>query len=219
MNASPAQHSTNRASKTTRWCAARGRFMRRPAPAEPGLCRLRALAARACAHRVGRHRGSRARRKGVLAVLTAADIKAAGIGSIGAPSAAAGPRRREDGRAVPPGAGRRARMHVGEAVAMVVAETLRAGAWTPPTWCQVEYEELPRGRRSRRGDEGRRTAIASPTRPAISAVDWPGLVPSEDNEREVDEIIKSAPHVARVTRRTSAHGGGLDGDARRHRRL
>ena len=45
--------------------------------------------------------------KGVLAVLTAADMKEAGVGSIVAPSADRGPRRRKDGDAVPPGARRR----------------------------------------------------------------------------------------------------------------
>ena len=34
--------------------------------------------------------------------------------------------------------------------------------------------------------------------PGNLCVDWPGPVPSEDNEREVAQIIKDAPHVARV---------------------
>jgi carbon-monoxide dehydrogenase large subunit len=37
-----------------------------------------------------------------------------------------------------------------------------------------------------------------PDAPGNLCVDWPGPVPSEDNEREVAQIIKDAPHVARV---------------------
>ncbi len=38
-----------------------------------------------------------------------------------------------------------------------------------------------------------------PEAPNNLAIDWPGMVDSPENEREVDQIIKSAPHVARVT--------------------
>ena len=39
-----------------------------------------------------------------------------------------------------------------------------------------------------------------PEAPGNLALDWPGRLPSEENEREVDKIIAGAAHVARVTR-------------------
>ena len=195
-----------------------GPLQRRPAAAEPGLCRLRALAARACAHRVG-ERGGRQEAKGVLAVLTAADIKAAGIGSLVAASADRGRGGAKMATPFRPGAR-------GEKV-MLCRRRGRDGGRGNAAARRYDAADLvvgrvrgtARRRRAPRRDEARRAAIASPTRPAISPSTGPGPVPSEDNEREVATIIAEAPHVARVDSHQSAHGGRLDGDARRHRRL
>ena len=90
---------------------------------------------------------------------------------------------------------------------------------TPPTWCEVEYEELPAVIDLRRRDESRRHAtLCRSARQSLRRLAGPGAR-ARQNEREVAEIIGKAPHVARVTRHQPAHGGRLDGDARRHRRL
>ena len=57
-----------------------------------------------------------------------------------------------------------------------------------------------------------------PEAPGNLCVDWPGTVPDEQNEREVAEIIKSAPHVARVSVINQRMVVASHGDARRHRR-
>ena len=87
--------------------------------------------------------GDTARRaKGVLAVLTAEDIKAAGVAGISRHPPVIG---RGGAKMVMPFrpvlAGETA-MHVGDAVAMVVAET-RAAAQDAAELVQVDYEELP----------------------------------------------------------------------------
>ena len=38
-----------------------------------------------------------------------------------------------------------------------------------------------------------------PEAPGNITLDWPGPVPSEENEREVDRLIATATHVARVS--------------------
>ena len=133
-----------------------------------------------------------------------------------APSAGRRPRRRQDGDAVPPGAG-------GDARCM----SARRSRWwsrrapprrrTPPISCRsntrsctpvVDLDAAMKAATQLHADA-----------PGNLCVDWPGMVPSEDNEREVAAIIKGAPHVARVRVVQPAHGGGFDGDARRHRRI
>jgi carbon-monoxide dehydrogenase large subunit len=88
-------------------------------------------------------------------------------------------------------------MHVGEPVAMVVAETALA-AQDAAELVQVSYEEL----------EPVTDLIAAarpgapqlwPEAPDNQAVDWPGLAADPDaNAREVERIIAAAPLVARV---------------------
>ena len=100
---------------------------------------------------------------------------------------------------------------------MVVADTLGA-AQDAADLVAVEYEETPAVIDPRDAEKPGAPQV-HPDAPGNLAVDWPGMTDSPDNEREVDRILKSAPHVARVTVRQSAHGGRHDGDARRHRRL
>ena len=133
---------------------------------------------------------------GVIAVLTAADM--AGLGSVSAHPPLPGrggtqvvvPRR-------PVLAGERV-MHIGEAVALVVAAT-PAAAQDAAEQVAVEYEELT-------------PVIAAsdaikPGAPQLwpeaannVAIDWIGLAKEpEANEREVDAVITSAAHVAKLT--------------------
>ena len=135
--------------------------------------------------------------EGVVAVLTAADMAAAGLGSVsrhpplngrgGAPLIV--PDR-------PVLAGDAVR-HIGQPVALVVATTA-ALAQDAAELVVVDYEERPVVTQAP-------DAIA-PGAPLVwqeapgnVAIDWPGTKPSEDNEREVDRIIAAAAHVARIT--------------------
>jgi aerobic carbon-monoxide dehydrogenase large subunit len=137
------------------------------------------------------------RAPGVLAVLTAADMAAAGVGNVGRHPPLVG--RGGKKLIIPhrPALARDRAMHVGEPVAMVIAQTLTA-AQDAAELVQVSYEEL--------------TPVIDliaaaredapqlwPEAPGNLAIDWPGLAPDPDaNAREVDRILASAPHVARV---------------------
>jgi carbon-monoxide dehydrogenase large subunit len=137
------------------------------------------------------------RAPGVLAVLTAADMEAAGVGNVGRHPPLAGRGGKKLVTPHRPALARDRVMHVGEPVAMVVAETFLA-AQDAGELVAVSYEEMPPV-----------TDLLSATRPDAPqlwpeapdnlAVDWPGLAPDPDaNAREVDRIIASAAHVARV---------------------
>jgi len=132
---------------------------------------------------------------GVLCVLTAADMEGIGNVSQHPPLAGRGgqklivPQR-------PALAGKTVR-HVGEAVAVVIAETLSA-AQDAAELVAVDYQE-------RTPVVDLRAAIGDgapqlwPEAPGNIAVDWPGLATDPDaNAGEVDRIIAAAPHVARV---------------------
>src|SRR6202040_290380 len=85
----------------------------------------------------------RARRApGVLAVLRAADMEAAGVGNVGRHPPLAG--RGGSKLVIPhrPALARERGMHVGEPVVMVIAETLMA-AQDAGELVEVSYEELP----------------------------------------------------------------------------
>ena len=132
--------------------------------------------------------------KGVLAILTAADIKAAGIGGISRHPPIPG--RGGAKMAVPfrPVLAETP-MHAGDPVALVVAETA-AQALDAADLVQVDYEELTPVVDLETAMEGKTQLF--PDVPGNLCVDWPGPTPSEDNERAVADIIKSAAHVARV---------------------
>ncbi len=134
---------------------------------------------------------------GVLLVLTAKDMDAAGVRSMGGHPPLPG----RGGKPLvvphrPSLAGERV-MHVGEAVAVVVAET-RAAALDAADLVEVEYEELTPVADAR---EALRAGAPQlwPQAPHNIAVDWPGPVADhEANAREVDRIIREAAHVARL---------------------
>ncbi|MGZ3289287.1 MAG: xanthine dehydrogenase family protein molybdopterin-binding subunit, partial [Xanthobacteraceae bacterium] len=132
---------------------------------------------------------------GVLAVLTAADMD--GIGNVSQHPPLVG--RGGQKLIVPhrPALAGKTVRHVGEAVAVVVAETLTA-AQDGAEVVTVEYEE-------RTPVVDLREAVREgapqvwPEAPGNIAVDWPGLAPdAQANAKEVDGIIASAKHVARV---------------------
>jgi carbon-monoxide dehydrogenase large subunit len=132
--------------------------------------------------------------KGVLAVLTAEDIKAAGIGGISRHPPAAGRGGAKMAMPFRPALADRP-MHAGDPVALVVAETL-ALALDAADLLQVDYEQLT-------PVVDLESAMAAKTQlypdvPGNLCIDWPGPVPSEDNEREVAAIIAAAPHVAKA---------------------
>jgi carbon-monoxide dehydrogenase large subunit len=135
---------------------------------------------------------------GVLAVLTAADMAAAGVGNVGRHPPLTG---RGGANLIIPSrpalAGERV-MHVGEAVAMVIAHSQLA-ALDAAELVEVTYEELT--------PVIDVVAAAQPGAPQLwpqapgnLAIDWPGLAGDpEANAREVDRILAEADHVARVT--------------------
>jgi carbon-monoxide dehydrogenase large subunit len=132
---------------------------------------------------------------GVLCVLTAADME--GIGNLSQHPPLAG--RGGQKLIVPhrPALAGKTVRHVGETVAVVVAETLIA-AQDAAEFVAVDYQE-------RAPAVDLREAIRDgapqlwPEAPGNIAVDWPGLAADPAaNASEVDRIIASAPHVARV---------------------
>ncbi|HVZ54019.1 MAG TPA: xanthine dehydrogenase family protein molybdopterin-binding subunit, partial [Pseudolabrys sp.] len=134
--------------------------------------------------------------KGVLAVLTAEDMKAANVGSVSRHPPVPGKGGAKMAMPFRPALAGDKVMHAGEPVAMVVAETA-AFALDAADLIVVDYEELPTV-------VDLETAMKAETQlfadaPGNLVVDWPGPVPSEDNEREVADIIAKAPHVARVS--------------------
>jgi carbon-monoxide dehydrogenase large subunit len=133
--------------------------------------------------------------KGVLAVLTAAEVKAAGIGSISRHPPVAGRGGAKMALPFRPALAETA-MHAGDLVAMVVAES-HAAAQDAAELVQVEYEELTPVVDL---DTAMKAATQlHPEAPGNLCVDWPGPVPDEQNERDVAEIIAKATHVAKVT--------------------
>jgi aerobic carbon-monoxide dehydrogenase large subunit len=135
---------------------------------------------------------------GVLAVLTAADMKAGGVGPVLRHPPVTG--RRGAALVEPPRPALAAErvMHVGEPLALVVA-TSAALAQDAAERITVDYEEL-------RPVLDAREAIAPgapllwPQAPGNIAIDWQ-CPPSADgaNEKEVAGIIAAAPRVARVS--------------------
>ncbi len=135
--------------------------------------------------------------KGVLAVLTAADLQEAGVTSLSRHPPIAG---RNGGKLATPYRSALARdkvRFVGEAVAMVVAETL-GHAYDAADLVVVDYDELPPVVDLREAMKPDAPQL-HPDAPGNLVVDWPGPVPSEENEREVAKIIAEAPRVARVS--------------------
>src|ERR1700685_4681266 len=89
-------------------------------------------------------------------------------------------------------------MHIGEPVAMVVAESA-AAAQDAAELVAVEYEEMTPVTDAREALRDGAPQIW-PQAPGNLAVDWPGPNPDPDaNAKKVDEIFAAAKFTARVT--------------------
>jgi carbon-monoxide dehydrogenase large subunit len=136
--------------------------------------------------------------EGVVAVITAEDLKAAHIGNLSQHPPVAGRGGRNLVLPFRPGlAGDRVR-HIGEAVAMVIAETY-AAAQDGAEAVEVEYEP-----REAVTDLRQAVAPGAPQvwddAPGNIAVDWEGLAANPaEMAAKVDEVMKSAAHVARIS--------------------
>ena len=138
------------------------------------------------------------REPGVIAVLTAADMKAAGVGSVSAHFPMAG---RGGAKIVVPFRPALAEdrvMHVGQAVALVVADTA-AAAQDAGEKIEVAYEELDPIVDAAAAVEPGATQLW-PEAPRNIGLDWLGLAKDPDaNTREIDAVFASAAHVAKLT--------------------
>jgi len=135
--------------------------------------------------------------KGVLAVLTFEDMKAAGVKTAGRSPPMTGRGGKELIQPFRSVLASERVCYVGEAVAAVVAET-RALAQDAADLVVVEYDELP-AVVDPRGALKKDAPQVHPEAPGNLALDWAGPVPSEENEREVAKIIAGAAHVAKAT--------------------
>ena len=132
---------------------------------------------------------------GVVGVLTAKDME--GVGNIGRHPPVPG--RGGKGLVLPhmPALAGERVTHVGEPVAMVVAETA-AIAQDAAEFVSVEYEELTPVTDARQALRDDAPQIW-PQAPGNIAVDWPGPNADPDtNAKKVDEIFAAAKFVARV---------------------
>ncbi|MDT3685533.1 MAG: xanthine dehydrogenase family protein molybdopterin-binding subunit [Pseudorhodoplanes sp.] len=135
---------------------------------------------------------------GVLAVLTAANMEKAGVGNVARPV----PFKDRSGKPAiisqrDPLAREKVR-HVGEAVAAIVADT-QLHALDALELVFVEYDELPAVTDASEADKPDAPQLFDNVSGNL-AIDWPGLLVDDGaNEREVERIIASAPHVIRQT--------------------
>ena len=106
--------------------------------------------------------------------------------------------------------------HLGEPVAVVIAETLTA-AQDAAELVAVDYAERPPVVDLRAAVRDGAPQVW-PEAPGNIAVDWPGLAADpEANAKQVEQVIASAAHVARVALVHQRIMVALDGAARRHR--
>jgi aerobic carbon-monoxide dehydrogenase large subunit len=144
----------------------------------------------------GIDRGAAAKLPGVIAVVTADDLASAGLGTVTAALPLAG---RNGSKPISPFrpalAGDRV-VHVGQPVALVLAETV-AAAQDAADQAVVEYEPLPPVVDARDAASGPQIW---PEAPGNLAFDWTAPAdPDGANRREVDAIFADAAHVARVS--------------------
>jgi aerobic carbon-monoxide dehydrogenase large subunit len=133
---------------------------------------------------------------GVLDVLTAADIAAAGIGSI----VRALPQKGRDGAMLKnplrPALARGHVRHVGELVALVVATT-REAAQDAAELIEVDYDVLPAVTDLRAGAAPGAPQLHADA-PGNLALDW-AMGDAPDNLRAVEDAMQRAAHVARLS--------------------
>ncbi|MFN3350973.1 xanthine dehydrogenase family protein molybdopterin-binding subunit, partial [Pseudorhodoplanes sp.] len=132
---------------------------------------------------------------GVLGVMTAADLD--GIGSVTRHPPIPGRGGTKAIFAHRPCLAAGKVLHVGEAVAMVVADSL-AQALDAAERVVVEYEELPALVDAQEALKPDAPQLHNDV-PGNLAVDYPGPMDDPENVAAVDAIMKSAAHVARMT--------------------
>jgi carbon-monoxide dehydrogenase large subunit len=142
---------------------------------------------------------------GVVDVLTAAEMEAAGVTDIGSHAPMQGRGGRTIIAPVRPSLARSRVMHVGDAVAMVVAET-RGAADDAAELVEVSYEELP-SVTDTEAAVGQGVPQLWPEAAGNLALDWPGPVPSEENEAEVERILSTAAYRIPVTEKNQRIAG------------
>ena len=134
--------------------------------------------------------------KGVLGVLTAADMNEANANNIARHPPVPG--RGGAKMIMPPRpsiAGDKV-MHVGVPVAMVVAESA-ALALDAADLVAVDYEPLPAVVDLEEAMKGKTQLY--PEAPGNLSVDWPGAAENIENEKAVADIIGKAAHVAKIS--------------------
>ncbi len=136
------------------------------------------------------------RAPGVLAVFTSADMVAAGVGSVARPV----PQQGRHGAPLksphrPALAGERV-LHVGEPVALVVADT-RSAAQDAAELVEVDYEELAPAVELRDAVADA-AVLVHPEAPGNIALAW-ALGGEPENLREIDGLMLAAKHVVRVS--------------------
>ncbi len=135
---------------------------------------------------------------GIVAVLTAADMAAAGLGSVSRHPPMTGRGGAKLPMPMRPALAGDRVMHIGEAVALVVGKTYHQ-ALEGADAIAVDYEELPAVVDAREAIKPGAPQLW-PEAPGNIALDWPG--PAEDpdaNAKAVDDILKSAARVAKVS--------------------
>jgi len=132
---------------------------------------------------------------GVLGILTAADLE--GVGSVTRHPPIAGRGGTKAIFAHRPCLAEGKVMHVGEAVAMVVADSLPQ-ALDAAELVAIEYEELPALVDAQQALKPDAPCLFDDI-PGNLAIDFPAPVDDAANVAAVEEIIRSAAHVARVT--------------------
>src|SRR5258708_28149401 len=136
--------------------------------------------------------------RGVIAVLTDADMKAAGVGNVSAHPPMVGRGGAKLVLPMRPALADDRVMHVGQAVALVVAGSA-ADAQDAGEKVGLDSEELDPVVDAAAAVKPGATQLW-PEAPGNIGLDWAGLAKDPDaNAREIDEIIKSAAHVARRT--------------------
>ena len=143
--------------------------------------------------------------RGVIAIITANDIDAAGVGNVDPPPAASRPRRQKLVMPNRPALARERVMYVGEPVAMVVAETALA-AQDAAELVAVDYEEIDAGDRHARAAQRPARRNCGRRRRATSRSTGRAPPRSRANAQEVERIIAS--RQARRARRASTTSSG-----------
>ena len=175
----------------------RGRFVE-DAPQENQAYAVFVRSPHACAHIRSLDVEAAHRAAGVVAVLTHKELDAAGVGSTSVHPPLAGRNGTKLVMPFRPALARDRVLHVGQPVALVVAETL-AAAQDAAELVAIDYEESAAVADVRAALEPGAPQLF-PEAPGNIALDWPGPIADDGgNAREIERIMAGAAHIARVT--------------------